>query len=217
VGTVERPIERAKERASAATGRAGTELRAARRDRNLSLAMVGASVGITAAAVSRIERGLAPEVSVLRLAQLSEAVGLELSLRFYGGGLPVRDAAHAALLARFHQAIHPTLRWAVEVPFPRPGDQRAWDALVAGTGWRYGVEAETAPRDVQALARRLAMKLRDGNTDGILLVLPKTRRVREFLVAGQGLLDATLPVSAATARARLAAGLDPGGDAIVLI
>jgi transcriptional regulator with XRE-family HTH domain len=217
VGTVERPIERARERASAATRSAGTELRVARRDRNLSLAKVGASVGITAAAVSRIERGMAPEVSVLRLVQLSEAVGLELSLRFYTGGAPVRDAAHAALLARFRLTIHPTLRWATEVPFPRPGDQRAWDAMVSGMGWRYGIEAETAPRDVQAVARRLAMKLRDGSVDGILIVLPKTRRVREFLVAGRGLLDATLPVSGATARARLAAGLDPGGNAIMLI
>jgi transcriptional regulator with XRE-family HTH domain len=216
VGTVERPIERARERAGAAIG-GGTELRAARRDRNLSLAKVGASVGITAAAVSRIERGLAPEVSVLRLVQLSEAVGLELSLRFYAGGPPVRDTAHTALLARFRQTIHPTLRWGTEVPFPRPGDQRAWDAVVAGTGWRYGVEAETAPRDVQALARRLAIKLRDGRVDGILLVLPRTRRVRDFLVAGRGLLDATLPVSGAMARARLTAGLDPGGSAILLI
>jgi transcriptional regulator with XRE-family HTH domain len=217
VGTIERPVERARERASAATRNAGNELRAARRDRNLSLAKVGAAAGITAAAVSRIERGLAPGVSVLRLAQLSEAVGLEISLRFYTGGPPLRDAAHAALLTRFRQAIHPKLRWATEVPFPRPGDQRAWDAVVSDTGWRYGVEAETAPRDVQALARRLAMKLRDGGTDGVLLVLPKTRRVRELLVAGRGLLDATLPVPGATARARLAAGLDPGGNAILLI
>jgi hypothetical protein len=89
--------------------------------------------------------------------------------------------------------------------------------MVSGMGWRYGVEAETAPRDVQALARRLAVKLRDGEADGIVLVLPRTRRVREFLLAGRGLLEATLPIAGATARARLAAGHDPGGNAIVLI
>lgn len=217
VGTIERVVERANERATGATAAAGSELRAARRDRNLSLERVGASVDISAAAVSRIERGLTPEVSVRRLAQLAEAVGLELSLRLYAGGTPIRDAAHAILLARFQAPLHPTLRWVLEAPFPTPGDQRAWDALVCGPGWRYGVEAETAPRDVQALARRLAIKLRDGGADGILLVLPRTRRVRDFLAVGSGLLGPSFPIAGATARARLAAGLDPGGSAIVLV
>ncbi len=217
MGTIERVVERANERAARATANAGSELRAARRDRNLSLARVGAAIGISAAAVSRIERGMAPEVSVRRLAQLAEAVGLELSLRLYAGGAPIRDAAHARLLARFRGSLHPTLRWVTEAPFPTPGDQRAWDALLSGSTWRYDVEAETAPRDVQALARRLAVKLRDGGADGILLVLPRTRRVREFLAVGNGLLDPSFPIAGATALARLAAGLDPGGSAIVLV
>jgi transcriptional regulator with XRE-family HTH domain len=213
--SIERTVDRANDRADVATRVAGRELRAARRDRNLSLKKVGAVVGVSAAAVSRIERGLAPEVSVLRLARLAEGVGLELSLRLYPGGAPIRDAAHAALLARFRGAIHPTLGWVSEAPFPNPGDLRAWDALLMGPAWLYGVEAETAPRDVQALARRLAIKLRDGGTDGILLVLPRTRRVRDFLVAGRSLIDPSFPVPGSTAMARLAAGLDPGGSSIV--
>jgi len=217
MGTTERATERAKERADSATRRAGRELREARRDRNLSLAVVGGAVGLTPGAVSRIERGMAPEVSVLRLTQLAEAVGLELSLRLYAGSRPIRDASHAALLARFREAIHPALRWATEAPFPNPGDQRAWDAMLSGPGWRYGVEAETAPRDVQGLARRIAIKLRDGGADGVLLVLPRTRRVHDFLAAGRGLLDPSFPVPGATALARLVAGLDPGGSSIVLV
>ena len=35
-------------------------------------------------------------------------------------GLPIRDAAHAALLARFREAIHPSVRWMIEAPFPVP-------------------------------------------------------------------------------------------------
>lgn len=167
--------------------------------------------------MSRIERGLAPEISVLRLARVAEAVGLKLSVRLLPGTSPVRDAAHAALLTQFRQGIHRSMRWLAEAPFPRPGDQRAWDVMLAGPGWRYGVEAETAPRDVQALARRLAIKLRDGGVDGIILVLPRTRRVREFLAAGQGLLDPSFPIPGPVAMARLAAGLDPGGSAIVLV
>ncbi len=217
MGSVERASERANERADAATRRAGRDLRDARRDRNLSLAAIGSAAGITAAAVSRIERGMTPEVSVFRLTQLAEAVGLELSLRLFAGSVPVRDAGHAGLLAQFHDAIHPTLRWTIETVFPHQGDQRAWDAMVSGPGWRYGVEAETAPRDVQALARRLAIKVRDGGADGILLVLPRTRHVRDFLAAGRGLLDPSFPVPGTTALARLAAGVDPGGSSIVLV
>jgi transcriptional regulator with XRE-family HTH domain len=217
MGSIERPIDRASQRTDAAIRRAGVELRAARRDRNVSQREVGRSIGLSASAISRIERGLVPEVTVIRLAQLAESVGLEVSIRLFPGGQPIRDAAHAALLARFRSATHPDLRWGIEVPLPGRGDQRAWDAMLAGPGWRYGVEAETSPKDGQALARRLAMKLRDGGVDGILLTLPRTRRVREFLTGCQGLLAPAFPLDGPTVLARLAAGLDPGGSAIVLV
>jgi transcriptional regulator with XRE-family HTH domain len=217
MASIERLIDRANQRADTAIRAAGREIRIARRDRNLSLDRAGAAAGLAASTVSRIERGLAPEVSVLRLTQLSEVVGLELSLRLFTGGSPIRDDVHASLLARCRDRVHPTLRWSIEVPLPNPGDDRAWDAMVAGPDWRYGVEAETAPRDVQALSRRLALKLRDGGVDGILLVLPPTRRVREFLAASHEMLDAAFPIPGATALARLKDGLDPGGSSIILI
>jgi len=210
MGSIERTVDRATRRADRAVRTVGAELRDARRDRNLSLATVGRAVGRSAASVSRIERGLVPEVSVLRLAQLAEVVGLELSVRAFVGSQPIRDAAHLALLQRFHGLLHPDLRWSVEVPFPVPGDQRAWDAIVGGSQWRYGVEAETAPRDGQALARRLAIRQRDALVDGVLLVLPRSRRVRAFLAASQEYLGAALPVAGPVALARLAAGVDPG-------
>jgi transcriptional regulator with XRE-family HTH domain len=217
VASIERLIDRANQRADAAIRGAGREIRIARRDRNLSLDRAGAAAGISAAATSRIERGLAPEVSVLRLTQLAEVVGLELSLRLFAGGSPIRDDVHASLLGRCRDEMHPSLRWSIEVPLPNTGDDRAWDAMVSGPGWRYGVEAETAPRDVQALSRRLALKLRDGGVDGILLGLPRTRRVREFLAASRGMLDEAFPIPGTTALARLKDGLDPGGSSIILI
>jgi hypothetical protein len=51
----------------------------------------------------------------------------------------------------------------------------------------------------------------------VLLVLPRTRRVREFLAAGRQLLDPSFPVSGATAVARLRGGHDPGGSSIILV
>jgi transcriptional regulator with XRE-family HTH domain len=217
MASIERLLDRANRRADTAIRATGREIRIARQDRNLSLDKVGATVGLSASAASRIERGLTPEVSILRMTQLAEVVGLELSVRLFAGGSPIRDDAHAALLGRCRDKMHPSLRWSIEVPLPNPGDDRAWDAMVSGPGWRYGIEAETAPRDVQALSRRLALKLRDGGVDAILLVLPRTRRAREFLTASRAMLDAAFPIPGATALARLKDGLDPGGGSIILL
>lgn len=217
MGSIERTRERAAERAGDAVRSAGRDIRVARRDRNLSQASLGEATGLSPSAVSRIERGLSPEVSIRKVTLLAEAVGLEASFRLYAGGGPIRDRAHAALLARFRERAHRDLRWATEVPLPNPGDARAWDAMLQGRDWRCGVEAETAPRDVQALARRLTHKLRDGHVDGVLLVLPRTRRVREFLEVGRPLLEPILPVAGRVALARLGRGENPGGSSIIVV
>lgn len=138
------------------------ELRRARTDRGLSQAEVGRAVGLSGQQVSRIERGLVPDVSVAGICRLLAVVGLELSARAYPAGEPIRDRAHRALLGRFRQRLHRSLRWRTEVPLPIGGDLRAWDGHVSGAGWHVGVEAETRPTDLQALERRLALKLRDG-------------------------------------------------------
>lgn len=153
----------------------------------------------------------------MRLTQLAEVVGLDLRVQAFPGGQPVRDAGQLRVLGRLREVVHPSLRWSTEVPFPRPGDQRAWDAMISGSNWRCGVEVETGPTDGQAVTRRLRIKLRDGGVDGVLLVLPRTRRVRAFIAAAGELLAAELPVAGTLALERLAAGKDPGGSAIVLI
>src|SRR5206468_1267450 len=118
-------------------------------------------------------------------------VGLELSLRSFLAGQPLRDSAHVALLNDFRKGLHGALGWTVEVPLPIPGDRRAWDGLIRGPGWRFGVEAETAPRDSQSAARRLQLKERDSGVDGVLLVVRRTVQTRRFLaVATEHLLGA---------------------------
>lgn len=156
---------------------------------------MGGAVNVSTAEVSRIERGLAPRVPLSTLARLAGAAGLDLVLRTYPGPAPIRDAAHVRLLADFRDCLHPDVRWATEVPLPRIGDQRSWDAMLFGREWRFGVEAETAPTDSQALARRARLKERDGLVDGMLLILRKTRRAREFLAAAGDVIE-TFPVPA---------------------
>jgi hypothetical protein len=115
------------------------------------------------------------------LSVMLAVVGLDLSVRAYPGGPPLRDDAHRQLLIRFRALLPPGTAWRTEVPLPLPGDQRAWDALMTLWGRRVGVEAEMRPTDVQALERKLTLKLRDGGVDRLVLVLADTRSNRHFL------------------------------------
>lgn len=221
--TRERPVDRGTERGRRIVAERGRELRVARLDRGLTMADVAGATRMSVSKVSRIERGIASQVTVMDLARLHAVVGLELSVRAFPGGAPIRDLAHTTLLGRFRARLHGSIHWSIEVPLPTLGDQRAWDAVVSGrrtTGavsWRIGIEAETAPRDVQALARRLSLKARDGEVDSLILVLPRTRRTREFLREAGPLLSDDFPVPGLRALELLAAGVAPDGSAIVVI
>jgi transcriptional regulator with XRE-family HTH domain len=148
VATHERRYDRGTERGRELITGLGRELRNARLDRGLSLRVAAGEARLSAPTLSRIERGRAVSVSFVTVARLMATVGLELSARAYPGGHPLRDAGHVELLAALRGELHRTVRWATEVPLPTPGDLRAWDAMVTGHGWMYGVEAETGPRDV---------------------------------------------------------------------
>jgi transcriptional regulator with XRE-family HTH domain len=217
VATKDRPVDLGTALARGLVDRAGRELRAARQDRGLSLRVVARSCGLSESQVSRIERGLVATVSVRHLARLHAVVGLELSMRSYPGGSPIRDHAHLALLEDFRSRLDPAISWSTEVPLPGPGDRRAWDGMVRRTDWRYGVEAETAPRDAQALIRRLQLKVRDGDVDGVILVVRSTAAVREFLEVATATLQPSFPIDGPKALARLSRGDDPGGSAIVIL
>jgi hypothetical protein len=89
--------------------------------------------------------------------------------------------------------------------------------MVRGPGWRYGTEAETHPTDAQALSRRVVLKQRDGQVDGVLLVLPDTRHVRMFLAAAHDVLLPAFPVPGRRAIELLTAGIDPGGSSAIVL
>ena len=195
----------------------GGEIRAARVDRNLTLREVCQAVGVSTATGSRLERGVLEHVDVMLLARMCAVVGLDLSVKAYPGGEPIRDAAHLGLLGEFRARLHSSVDWATEVPLPIAGDQRAWDGFARCADWRYGVEAETAPRDGQATLRRLALKQRDGQVDGVLLVLPDTRQTRTFLREFEGVAGSAFPVAGVRALELLGVGADPGGSAIIVM
>jgi transcriptional regulator with XRE-family HTH domain len=213
----QRPIDRGTLRGRELVATLCREIRTARIDRGLTVREVARACGISPSAVSRIERGLIVRVPLVVLAQLLSVVGLELSARAFPGGEPIRDAGHAQLLRSFRARLHGSVRWATEVPLPALGEMRAWDGMVMGANWRYGIEAETGPTDGQALARRLARKQRDGMVDGVMLVLPAGRRTAAFLRETGDLLQPSFPVPGRRALELLGAGTNPGGSAIVVI
>lgn len=193
------------------------ELRDARHDRGLSQASVATALGVDRSWVSRVERGRVDDVGIIAATELLAAVGLELSVRAYPSGGPLRDAAHSALLEHLRARIHRSLSWATEVPLPMVGDMRAWDALIRGRDWRCGVEAETRPRDLQALERRLALKLRDGGVDMLVLLLLDSRHNRALVRENADALHERFPVPGLRAIELLGAGVSPGGSSLILL
>ena len=178
---------------------------------------LGDAVGISHAAVSRIERGEATWVSYETLVLMGSVLGLDIPIRAYPSGEPVREAAQVALLARLRVLLPPNPRWRTEVPLDIPGDRRAWDAVIEGRGWRVPIEAETRLRDVQAVLRRVALKRRDDQCEVVILLVADTRHNRHVLRLAAADLASEFPVKSAKALAALVAGERPSASAVVLL
>lgn len=204
----------------------GTDIRTARVGAGLSLASVGQVVGLSHSQVGRIERGLCPTASVSQLARIGAVVGLDVRVRSYPGGPPLRDAAQVALIERLRGQLHPGFRLVLEVPVGRLAgaepvsdgrdrtDQRAWDAVIRHEG-ETAVEAVTRLNDLQALLRRIALKQRDAEMDRVILLLSDTMKNRAALRAAGPLIDAAFPIPARVALAALRAGRHPGGSSVI--
>src|SRR5437879_4151285 len=130
VVTRERRLDRGMHQARRALAAAGEELSEARLRAGLTQQAVAQAVGISHAEVSRIENGRARRVPYETLAVTAAVLGLDLPLRTFSAGEPIRDAAQVALLGRLRTMLGPELRWRTEVPLAIPGDRRAWDAVI---------------------------------------------------------------------------------------
>jgi transcriptional regulator with XRE-family HTH domain len=195
----------------------GDEIRVARTSAGLAQRDAAAAAGMSHAQLGRIERGALPRLTFDQACRAGMAVGLRYAGRMYADGDPVRDAGQLRLLERF-VALLPTLaRVDREVPLPIPGDRRAWDALVALGGRRAGCEAETRLGDIQALERKLALKLRDGAVDLVLLVVSDTAHNREMLGLHRDALRSLLPLDNIQVRRALRDDRLPAGSGLVLV
>lgn len=177
---------------------------------------VAAPLGLSRSQVSRVERGLSP-LDLETLARLFALLGLELSARAYPAGDPIRDAAQSALIDRLRATAHPSIRWRTEVPFPDPGDLRAWDATGQATDLRVAIEAESRLHDLQALGRRLGLKVRDGGFDRLILVVADTRSNRYVVRTHADWVAEHFPLPGRRALELLRAAVQPPQDALILL
>ncbi|MDQ3689025.1 MAG: helix-turn-helix domain-containing protein [Chloroflexota bacterium] len=195
--------------------RFGEDIRRARHSANFSQRQLGVLIGLSHAAVGRVERA-ERFVDLLTAARLSAVLGMELSLGCHPVSSPARDRGHLALLERLRTELHPSLVWDTEVGLRIPGDLRAMDALIRGADFRAMVEAETHVHDVQATERKMRLKQRDAGLPRAMLLLLGTRHHRELVAASPG-LRRSFPLTSRQVLAALRAGRDPGADGIVFL
>jgi transcriptional regulator with XRE-family HTH domain len=219
MGSKQRAVDRGSARARVALLDLAAEIRKARETHGLSQAVVGGAVGLSASQISRLELGEVQNASIWALSRILAVVGLDMSILAYPTGAPMRDAAQLALLARFCELVPDCVQRRTEVPLPIAGDLRAWDLLLRVGARQVAVEAETRPRDMQALLRRVALKRRDDPRIGdvLLLLLADTRHNRALIREHGPTLSADFPASGPELRRALIAGHDPGGSGVILM
>jgi len=217
--TRERPVDRGTAKGKKALRDFAEEFRAARRQTGLSQATVAMLCGLSRASIGRLERGDLHSLSIVRAAMLAAVVGLDLSVRTYPGPNPARDSAQIRLLRRIRVRLGPLWIWEFEVPLHLPQDQRAWDARATHqvTGMVVVIEAITRLTDIQGSVRRITLKQRDDRSPRVILLLADTRANSVVRAEADEILSSVFPVGTRAALQALAAGRDPGADAIVVL
>jgi transcriptional regulator with XRE-family HTH domain len=179
--------------------------------------VVGAASGLSTTQISRIERAKLASASIDQACRLASVLRLNMSVKFYPAGQPLRDQAHLELIERFRARLGPPLVLRTEVPVSIAGDARAWDMVVGGGPRPFGGEVETRLRDWQALGRRITLKMRDSGIDQVILLVSASRSNREALRVAEASMAAMFPIPARVALKALGEGRDPGGSVIIML
>jgi transcriptional regulator with XRE-family HTH domain len=211
------PDQRGRRTATLLRRRLGAELRQARVARGISQRTCALEAGMSKSQLGRIERAEIASRSIEQACRAAAALGLALSLSAYPDGSPVRDAGQLRLEARYRVVVHGDLGWQTEVPMPIPGDRRAWDVVLTEGTRRAGCECEQRLGDIQALERRLALKLRDGAVDVLILVVADTAWNRRVVREHREALRELLPLDSREVLLALRAGRLPAANGLVFI
>jgi transcriptional regulator with XRE-family HTH domain len=192
------------------------DLRRHRVAAGLSLRVVSRAARIDHARLWRFERGVPKALTLEELAAVGAIVGLDVRLRAFPAGDPIRDAGQQRLIERLHRLLPSGLMWRTEVPLPIEGVLCAWDAMIGAPTWSIGIDAETVLTDVQAVDRRCQLKTADSGLDLVLLPVADTRGNRRALDAAPAAIG-SLPREARPLLRALRAGLRPPESALVFL
>ena len=192
------------------------ELRGARLARGLSQTQVGRAVGVRRARISAVERRAVKAMTIDQLARQAAVLVLKLSVKLYPIGAAIRDAAQVKYINGFVARVGKAWKVGLDVPIPIPGDLRAVDVVLEGP-CVIAIEVITRLRDIQSELRSAQVKQRDLGADRLVLVLAATHANRHALAAARASLEAAFELDTQRVMRLLAAGKDPGRDAIVLL
>lgn len=193
------------------------DLRDARRAAGLHQAAVARALRVSRQQLSLWERGSGARY-VLHLARWGAAVGIDLSIRTFVGGSPLRDAGQLRVLRRARESIGELWIWRTEVPVSNdPHDRRAFDAVLSRDGVRIGLEVITRLTDAQAQARATLLKQETAGLECLVLVLAKTRNNTAVLASASPTLQPSFPTLPRVVLANLRAGRLPPGNGIILV
>lgn len=211
-------ISRADRRTSSFLIRIGDEIRSARNMAGLRLVDIARAAGISRSEASRLERGESARLSFATLARVAAAVGLDLWIRTYPGGEPLRDQSHAKLGDSVLDSVNKPLVARSEVPIGDRRDLRAWDLTITEpAGRRCGVELETRFVDAQAQHRRISQKLTDSGFDLVLVVVADTRANRAAVRAASGYLGSDYVIDDPATLEALRGGRLPARSALIFV
>jgi transcriptional regulator with XRE-family HTH domain len=211
-----RLLDEALRRAKQARIQIGDDLREARLRAGLSQAAVARAIGCSASTISRVERGLVPNVTIAFLTRHAATVGLLVRVGLFPVGSPVRDAGQLRVLNRLQAHIGPGWRWLVEMSV-RADDLRAFDAGVIRPGCRVGFDVWARVRDVQAQARASSQKQLDGGVDRLILVFGDTDANRRAVRHAGEALRRAFPLTTRQVLASLREDRDPAANGIVFV
>jgi len=205
----DRLLTRGAKRARKIRAELASGFREARLHAGISQEEAGRRAGLSADKVWKMEHEALETLSFEDACRLAAVLGLDVSVRTYPNGAPIRDAGQASRLMKLLGHVAKPLHCRTDVPLPRLGealDLRAWDALITGSSERTAIELESRLTDLQATTRRHNLKRRDDPVDHFLLVIADTRHNRRVVAEYADLLADLPRLSTAAVIDLLAAG-----------
>lgn len=181
---LERLVDRAQRRNDRILRELGEEFRHARLRLGLSQQQVADAARIDRSELSRIERARLPYLTFRVGCRIGAVLGIDVSVRAFPGGQPIRDAGQATRLKKLIEAIGPPLVYETEAVLQTAAgtlEQRSWDLVLRDQANRRAIEFEARLYDVQAQLRRLKLKWRDDRVESLLIVVADTAHNRRVL------------------------------------